>query len=366
MTTVAKNSTNSTKINYNPPKENFRIISNELIKLCVTGCEKASAAAYQTYCYIISLHPNSIITPKKISESLQSFAEKTGGKPKSKKTIRTHLDELESVGLITSEIIRDKKGCVKGVQFYVFSYATDSQKREIDNENEKSNIDDNLDIENTNSTDSQKRETAYNKERVITRSKRNSNSNSTSSAEPSSLLDGPEDATALLEKIKSETDNEPMIGDDLVERSLEKFGPEYTLELIRWAKELNPQNPGAPMNEPSRIYYPSIDARLKSKTTVFNKAETIKNDREHDEKRNAEFLELLKDCNDNKDLVSYYIDNLDFDGRRDVAKALSSENSYYYKILKPAFGSNVTNEFIGDLLKKPKFIHAISKLIERS
>ena len=120
------------------PKYKFTKIAKDLHKLMMVGCSKCSAAAYQTYSYCISMHPDSIITPTKIAASLKSFAEKTGGKPKSEQTIRKHLAQLEKVNLVEREYLRDKDGQFLGGIWRFFSLPTTGKKIPPDGNNKTS------------------------------------------------------------------------------------------------------------------------------------------------------------------------------------------------------------------------------------
>lgn len=129
-TAIIENSSKSLFIEQ--PEKKYTKISKDLHRLMMTGCSQCTAAAYQTYSFCISMHPDSIITPAKIAEILKTIAEKNGGKALSERTIRRHLAMLEKVNLVEREYLKDKEGKFLGGLWRFFSLLTAGQKRPMD------------------------------------------------------------------------------------------------------------------------------------------------------------------------------------------------------------------------------------------
>jgi hypothetical protein len=110
------------------PKFKFTKIAKNLHGLMMTGCSKCSAAAYQTYSFCISMHPDSIITPGKVAAAISSIAKRNGGKTVSEQTIRKHFAQLEKVDLVEREYLRDKDGKFLGGIWRFFSLTTQGKK----------------------------------------------------------------------------------------------------------------------------------------------------------------------------------------------------------------------------------------------
>lgn len=241
------------------PEKKFTKISKDLHKLMMTGCSKCTAAAYQTYSFCISMHPDSVITPAKIAASLNTIAEKNGGKALSERTIRRHLAMLEKVDLVEREYLKDKEGKFLGGIWRFFSLNSNGHKWPMDDSDD---LEDNQTIskekieENPEKPIGQKGPPVYNKERVRvckTKSERCSSS-----------------AATFSPQIENARMNGPKISKKLIIEAL-NFGEDYTLEAIKYAREKNPVNPGCVFRGAALERYDSIDTRLKNRDTVIAK-----------------------------------------------------------------------------------------------
>lgn len=145
-----------------PPKKKFTKIAKNLQGLMITGCKDCTASAYQTYAFCTSLHPDTIITPSKIASILKNIAKKNGGKPKSENTIRQQFAQLEKVGLVEREHLKDRQGKFMGGIWRFFSLQTGDEKLSTGEhaENNKETF------EKRQKTTDEKLSTDYNKERV--------------------------------------------------------------------------------------------------------------------------------------------------------------------------------------------------------
>jgi hypothetical protein len=148
------------------PKFKFTKIAKNLHGLMMTGCSKCSAAAYQTYSFCISMHPDSIITPAKVATAISGIAKRNGGKTVSEQTIRKHFAQLEKVDLVEREYLRDSDGKFLGGIWRFFSLPTHGKKiPAVDDDKNLQNIKEKTD-EIPAETLGKKIPTAYNKERA--------------------------------------------------------------------------------------------------------------------------------------------------------------------------------------------------------
>lgn len=243
-----------------PPKKRFTKISRDLHKLMITGCKDCSASAYQTYSYCISMHPDSIITPSKVAEEFKKISKITGGKPKSFNTVRQQFAQLEKVGLVYREHIRDKDGKFLGGIWRFFSLRPDDKKTSKDDSEDKDQELKENSVGNDDEACDEKMSTvSYNKERArVCKINRKINCSSSAAKNERRYTT----TTTLPKKIENARTDGPPISKELVSDAL-KFGEDYVLEAIKYSREKNPSNPGCVFRGASETKYDSIVVRLK-------------------------------------------------------------------------------------------------------
>ena len=297
------------------PKKNYSQLDNDLFDLSLTGTKDTPAAAFQTLCFILRLHPDTIVTPKNISLQWELRAIKNNGKLKKESTIRHEFRQLCNAGYMTRYFNKDSKGGSmptqyainyekiynRGVENSTPGFLSQNNIKSLEKNNQKPGVE--------NSTPP-----PYNKERDLYKENNNSNSRGVRQ----------ENTTApSLDAIELELENQPLIGRDLVEQSLKKFGIEYTLEAIRLSKIKNKSNPGAYFNGAANKRYSSVDAIIHLKKNPSKPTSTMSED--NIQGYRIDFLESLFGT----DNFDYFLEMTDEQLKNDETfKAFMSEKGY--------------------------------------
>lgn len=146
---------------------NFCQIPNILLDLAITGTKNIPAAAFQTLCFILRLHPDTVITPKNISYLMQLKAISNEGKYKKPDTISRELRQLETINYAGRKYNRNSKGKFSGAQYWVSAYPTTGKNFPMDNDDDKPVELKEKNEENQNSSIGKNFPSDYNKERAV-------------------------------------------------------------------------------------------------------------------------------------------------------------------------------------------------------
>lgn len=117
MTNLAITAATATAAVKQKPVSDFAQIPNYLYDLAMTGSKHTPAAAYQTLCFILRLHPDTVITPENISDQLKIRAVTNRGKYKKPETIRAEFIKLAKAGFILRQFNRAKNGGSLATQY---------------------------------------------------------------------------------------------------------------------------------------------------------------------------------------------------------------------------------------------------------